>query len=99
MFRELGPDRELAWKAGDVLMALGLQAVLFVIDWVLAGRGRVAAVLGAALAWVPTAVANLLYMAVIPAFFLLETDVSADVIAWKEECDLPGTRSIRFAWA
>ncbi len=89
--KELGSDRELTWKAADVLLAVGLQALLFVISWVVADRGRVAAVLTAALAWLPMAfVANLLYMAVIPAVFLIEADAASDVATWTEECSVPG---------
>lgn len=91
LVREMGSDREPAWKAADVLMALGLQGVQFAIAWVLAARGRGLAVVAAAAAWLPLAfVANALYMAAIPARFLIERDDAADANSWTEVCSLPG---------
>lgn len=91
LLKVLGTDREPGWKATDFLLAAGLQTAMFGIVWALARFGRVAAILAGALAWVPMAfLANLLYMAVIPAKFLIEADDAADVNSWTEECSLPG---------
>ena len=88
---ELFRDRELAWKAADVALALILQASLFACVWWLFSRSKAVAVGVTVLLLIPGAMAlNFAYLSAIPSYFLIERDTTPDSSAWNEECAVEG---------
>jgi hypothetical protein len=89
--RELFRDRELAWKAADVALALILQAILFICVWWVVPRSKALAVGVTALLLIPSAMAlNFAYLYAIPSYFLVERDTTPDTVTWREECVAEG---------
>jgi hypothetical protein len=90
--RELFGDREAAWKAVDVALALSVQAVLFACVWWLLPRSKAVAVGLTVLLLIPAAmVLNFAYLYAIPSYFLIERDSTPDISAWREECAVEGS--------
>ena len=88
---ELFGDREPAWKAADVALALILQSVLFMCVWWVVPRSKAAAVGLTVLLLIPGAMAvNFAYLYAIPSYFLIERDRTPDSSAWGEECAVEG---------
>jgi hypothetical protein len=84
-------DRDPAWKAADVAVALILQAVLFACVWWVIPRSKVAAVGLSVLLLIPGALAvNFAYLYAIPSYFLIERDTTQDSSKWSEECAVEG---------
>jgi hypothetical protein len=91
LWRELFRDREVAWKAADVALALILQAALFACVWWVLPRSKALAVGVTLLLLIPGAMAlNFAYLYAIPSYFLIERDTTPDTSAWKEECAVEG---------
>ena len=89
--RELFRDRELAWKAADVALALILQGSLFACAWWLVPRRKSVATVVTVLLLIPGAMAlNVAYLHAIPSYFLIERDMTPDTSAWSEECVVEG---------
>jgi len=88
---ELLSDREAAWKAADLALALIAQAVLFASVWWVVPRSIAAAVGVTVLLLIPGAVAlNFAYLYAIPSYFLIEADTTPDTSTWVEECAVEG---------
>jgi hypothetical protein len=88
---ELFRDRELAWKAADVALALIVQALVFACVWWMVPRSKAVAVGVTALLLIPSAMAlNFAYLYAIPSYFLIERDTTPDTSAWREECVVEG---------
>ena len=89
--RELFGEREVAWKAADVALAVMLQAVLFACAWWIVPRRVFAAVGMTLLLLVPaTAGLNIAYLSAIPSHFLIEPDTTPDTSTWSEACAADG---------
>jgi len=89
--QELLSDREAAWKAADLALALIVQAVLFAGVWWVVPRSRAAAVGVTVLLLIPGAMAlNFAYLYAIPSYFLIESDTTPDTSTWMEECAVEG---------
>ena len=89
--RELFRDREPAWKAADVALALILQVIVFACAWWVVPRSRAVAAGLTVMLLIPGALAvNFAYMYAIPSYFLIEHDTAPDTSTWREECAVEG---------
>jgi hypothetical protein len=87
-----GPEnRQAAWIAADLGLALLLQSAAFALWLWLFRKPGWMRMLGVAAA-VPVLFAALMwgYLYVIPSHFLIEDDSSPEITAWPEECGLDG---------
>ena len=88
---ELVRDRELAWKAADVALALIVQASMFACVWWVVPRSKAVTAGVTVLLLIPSAMAvNFVYLYAIPSYFLIERDTTPDTSAWIEECAAEG---------
>jgi hypothetical protein len=89
LLQGFGSNRQIAWMATNVAVAVAAQVLAgVVLYWSLGGGwARKMAWLGV----IPlTAALNVAYMSAIPAFFLIEADTAAERNPWTEHCFVRG---------
>jgi len=83
-------DKSLAWRVAELSVAVGLQAMAFaILRWALERPRRLLVFLAAVPAM--EAVVLVLYLSVIPSYFLIQADTDPELNTLAGQCIVPNT--------